>query len=96
MKDASFDYSGRGPIDVAWCYKKGRAWDEGDDAGFLDRLRITPLPGNIVITPSEVLLPEGSSATLTLALDETPPSNVTVNLTVPAESADDTSSRSRK
>ena len=88
-RDASFDYLGDGPVDIEWCYIKNPLGDSGEDAGFLDRLRITELLGSLTAMPSQVELPEGGSATLTLSLDETPRSNVTVKLTVPTESAGD-------
>ena len=61
----------------------------GEDAGFLDRLRITRLVGDITAMPARVLLSEGSSGTFILSLDPVPQSNVTVTLTAPAESAGD-------
>ena len=85
----SFDYPGSGDIDIEWCYIKDGSGDDGDDAGFLDRLQITELLGNLIVTPAEVFLSEGGSAALSLSLDESPPSNVTVRLTVPTESAGD-------
>ena len=88
-RDASFDYLGDGPITIEWCYIKDGSGDDGDDAGFLDRLQITELLGKLIVTPAEVFLSEGGSAALSLSLDESPPSNVTVRLTVPAESAGD-------
>ena len=87
-RDASFDYFGGGPINIEWCYIKDGGGDGGEDAAYLDRLQITPL-GGIVVTPSRVLLSEGGSAALTLSLNETPRSEVTVNLTVPTESSGD-------
>ena len=88
-RDASFEYSGSGPIDIEWCYTKDRSIDEGEDAGFLDRLQVTRLSGSIAVSSSQVTLSEGSSATIILSLDKTPQSNVTVNLTVPTESSGD-------
>ena len=87
-RDASFDYVGAGPVDIEWCYIKNMLGASGDDAGYLDRLQITRL-NNVTVTPPRVLLSEGDSATLTLSLDETPQSEVTVKLTVPTESAGD-------
>ena len=88
-RDASFDYPDSGPIDIEWCHIKNGSGSAGDDAGYLDRLRIIPLDDSIIVTPSRVELPEGSSATITLSLDETPQFNVTVKLTVPEESISD-------
>ena len=87
-RGASFDYFGNGSVGIEWCYIKNRLNDRGDDAGYLDRLQINP-PNHVIITPSQVPLSEGSSAALTVSLAETPQSNVTVSLTVPAESAND-------
>ena len=87
-RDASFDYVGAGPVSIEWCYIKSMLGASGDDAGYLDRLQITRL-NNVTVTPPRALLSEGGSATLTLSLDETPQSEVTVKLTVPAESAND-------
>ena len=78
-RDASFDYSGNGPIGIEWCYIKDGSLDSsGDDVGYLDRLQVTPLLASVVVSPPQVMLPEGSSATLILSLDEAPQSNVTV------------------
>ena len=88
-RDASFDYLGGGDIDIEWCYIKDGSGANGEDAGFLDRLRITELLGSLTVMPSQVELPEGSSAAFTLSLDKTPRSNVTVKLTVPTESTGD-------
>ena len=88
-RDASFDYLGDGDIAVEWCYIKDGSGSSGEDAGFLDRLRITELLGSVTVAPAQVTLSEGESETLVISLDETLESNVTVNLTVPAESAGD-------
>ena len=40
--DASFDRAERGAIDIEWCYIKDGSGAGGEDAGYLDRLRITP------------------------------------------------------
>ena len=89
-RDASFEYPGDGPFDVEWCYVKDlQELPEEEDSGFLDRLQITPL-NNVIITPSQVTARLRATARrLTLSLDETPRSNVTVNLTVPEESMND-------
>ena len=40
--DTPFEYPDRGAIDIEWCYIKDGSGAGGEDAGYLDRLRITP------------------------------------------------------
>ena len=55
--------SAAAPLALEWCYIKDSSFNLREDAGFLDRLRITQLLNNVIIfTVTESLLSEGGSA----------------------------------